>query len=60
MKALAVFMGAAILCLCLGIFVLSIFYQLQNEIDWRAFSIIFICGFGLVVMGLAPRRGKSK
>ena len=58
MKGLAVFMGMAILALCLGIFVLSIFYQFQNEIDWRAFSIIFIVGLGLLGMGLLPLKRK--
>ena len=59
MKELAVFMGMAILALCLGIFVLSIFFQFQGEIDWKAFSIIFIVGFGLLGMGLWPLKRKK-
>lgn len=60
LDSVAAFIGAGILALCLIVFVVSIFYQFQNQINWTAFSIVFICGLGLLGMGLLASRNRRK
>ena len=59
MKTFVISIGMAILVICLGIFALATFSRFQHEMDWTAFSIIFICGVGLIVIGFALKKEES-